>query len=259
MYGYRGGPCYRCLFPVPPPANTVVNCSDGGVLGPVVGVIGSLQAVETIKIIALDYMNKMIDQYPQMRDQINSLEVLSGRMLLYDGAFCTMRNIRLRPRNKQCAICGDEPSIKALINYRQFCSGEFHDHAPDATTSSNVPAVTAAEYSAVLASANVTRPHVLLDVREQVQYDICRLPNSLHIPLKQLEKQLSVLEQHISSLRSSSHSSTIPIYVLCRRGIFSAAATKILLSKALPDTEVYNIAGGLNAWKRDVDPAFAMY
>ncbi|CAG9825111.1 unnamed protein product [Phaedon cochleariae] len=109
VYNYQGGPCYRCLFPSPPPAFTVTNCGDGGVLGAVPGVIGVLQALETIKVIT------------------KSMDVLSGSFLIFDGSNCSFRKIKLRQRNPKCVVCGDEPTITSLIDYEQFCGSSAHD------------------------------------------------------------------------------------------------------------------------------------
>lgn len=108
VYGYKNGPCYRCLFPIPPPPETVTSCGDGGVLGVVPGTIGILQALEVIKII--------IGQ-----------PVLSGRMLLFDASDTTFRNFRLRNRDVKCKICSEEPEIRKLIDYEQFCGSKSHD------------------------------------------------------------------------------------------------------------------------------------
>jgi len=109
VYSYNNGPCYRCLFPVPPPPETVTNCGDGGVLGAVPGVIGVLQALETVKIL------------------LGHHGVLSKSMLLFDGSDCSFRKVRVRDRNPSCAVCGSEPSVTALIDYEQFCGSKAND------------------------------------------------------------------------------------------------------------------------------------
>jgi adenylyltransferase/sulfurtransferase len=109
VYHYKNGPCYRCLFPTPPPPHTVTNCGDGGVLGAVAGVVGVLQALETVKILT----------------EMDG--VLSGRLLLFDGSGTNFRNVKLRQRVAECAVCGDNPTITTPIDYEQFCGSKAHD------------------------------------------------------------------------------------------------------------------------------------
>eukprot|EP01133_Synstelium_polycarpum_P001525 gene1525-1781_t len=112
VYGYgENCPCYRCLFPQPPPQSAVTKCSDGGVLGPIVGVIGSLQALEAIKVLA----------------GFEVTNVLSSRLLIYDGRTCSFRTVRIRGRQADCAVCGDNRTIDKLIDYTQFCQSPYSD------------------------------------------------------------------------------------------------------------------------------------
>lgn len=105
VYNYKGGPCYRCLFPVPPPAYTVTNCSDGGVLGMVPGLIGQIQAIEIVKII------------------LQLGQVLSQKMVLFDALEMRFRNVKIRGRNPNCAACGDDPTVLDVskFDYDDFC------------------------------------------------------------------------------------------------------------------------------------------
>eukprot|EP00743_Colponemidia_sp_Colp-15_P006782 GILK01007313.1.p1 GENE.GILK01007313.1~~GILK01007313.1.p1 ORF type:complete len:404 (-),score=56.62 GILK01007313.1:117-1328(-) len=234
VYGYKGGPCYRCLFPSPPPAATVTNCDDGGVLGPVTGVIGSLQSLEVLKIAA------DVDS--------TTAGVLSQRLLLFDGRDCTFRNVKLRGRNKNCAVCGDEPTVTTLVDYHLFCSSR----QPSARTVDPKHEITVTEYAQILRDA---KDHILLDVRESIQFDICSLPNSISIPLANLSKQMDqVVEAAGFNEGVNTHKS---VYVVCRRGNDSKEALFKLLEHGF--TDVHHIEGGLQAWHHRVDPSFPLY
>jgi adenylyltransferase/sulfurtransferase len=160
VYGWRGGPCYRCLFPSPPPPASVTNCSEGGVLGVVPGVIGSLQALEALKI-------------------ASGMEPLySQQLLLFDALGGGFRTIRLRPRQPQCAVCGENPSITALIDYELFCGSRADDKEKRVDILDPELRVSPQEYSKVVSGG---KPHLMLDVREEVEYQICHLPHSRSI------------------------------------------------------------------------------
>jgi adenylyltransferase/sulfurtransferase len=157
IYNYKGSPCYRCLFPVPPPADTVTNCADGGVLGVIPGIIGSLQALEVVKIV--------IGQEP----------AYSGKMLLMDGLSGSFRTIKLRGKQDSCVVCGTSPTIvKILDDYPAFCGSPIQDKLPMIRLIPDKDRITVFQYQN-LKNEN----HLLLDVRESMQYDICSLPNSL--------------------------------------------------------------------------------
>ena len=156
VYNYRGGPCYRCLFPEPPPPGTVPSCAEGGVLGVLPGVIGSLQANEVIKVL------------------LEIGEVASGRLLVYDALSLSFDALRLH-RDPQCALCGDQPRITELIDYVHFCgAGE-----PDA----DIP-VTEIAPNELAARLNEV---CLVDVRALYERMICTIEPSLHIPLAELD------------------------------------------------------------------------
>ena len=152
VYGFGKGPCYRCLFPEPPPAETVTNCSDGGVLGVIPGIMGCLQALEVQKIL----MKKSEE------------EILSSRMLLFNGTKCTFRNVKLRSKLSKCKLCGDNPTIKDLIPYNISCENPVNNL-------SEKNRISVEEYKKILESKE---DHILIDVRVPVQYDICKLPNA---------------------------------------------------------------------------------
>jgi adenylyltransferase/sulfurtransferase len=162
VYNYKGGPCYRCIFPSPPPPQTVTNCSEGGVLGVVPGIIGSLQALEVLKI----------------SSKIG--ECHSQKLLLFDGLSGRFRSIQLRGRRHDCAVCGDNPTITELIDYPVFCGSCPDDKGLTVDVLEQKDRMTCEEYKALVDSGS---PHVLVDVREEVQYSICSLPHSINIPI----------------------------------------------------------------------------
>ncbi|XP_060524211.1 adenylyltransferase and sulfurtransferase MOCS3 isoform X2 [Cylas formicarius] len=170
VYNYKTGPCYRCIFPVPPPPRAVKSCGDGGVLGPVPGVIGILQALEALKII------------------VNSSGVLYGRLLLFDGSSGTFRNIKLRPRNVKCEICGDTPSIKKLIDYEEFCGAAAHDKVTNIDILSEEQNINVKDFSKLVG------PSFILDVRANLEYEMCKIPRTLNIPLSELENTMGIIK-----------------------------------------------------------------
>lgn len=229
VYNYKGGPCYRCLFPKPPPPETVTRCSDGGVLGAVPGVIGCLQALEAVKLVT------------------GKGNPLSGRLLLYSAMDAQFRTVKLRSRNAACVVCGDAPSITELIDYEQFCRSSAHDRHEDR----KIDILGEERHISCEAYSQLARdgaPHLLLDVRSEEEFAICSLPNSLHIPLRQLSERVdTVVGQAAQS----------PVYVVCRRGNDSQRAVSLLGERGFVGAK--NIQGGLLEWARTIDPAFPIY
>lgn len=247
VYHYDGGPCYRCLFPQPPPAETVTSCADGGVLGVVTGVLGCLQALEVLKIAA-----GMGPSY-------------SGSLLLFDALGGHFRCIRLRSRRPDCAACGERPTVTDLQDYEAFCGSSATDKCRSLRLLSPEERVSVSDYKRLLDSGS---PHLLLDVRPQVEVDICRLPHALHIPLKHLErrdgKSLKLLGEAIQEGRQGAQEgAALPIYVICKLGNDSQKAVKILQSlTAIPELgslAVQDVVGGLMAWAAKVDETFPQY
>ncbi|KAG0047337.1 Molybdenum cofactor synthesis protein 3 [Gryganskiella cystojenkinii] len=232
IYNYRGGPCYRCLFPTPPPSETVTNCSDGGVLGVVPGIVGCLQALEAIKI-----ATKMNVEDPPT-------------MTLFSANSSTMfRTIKLRKRKPECIMCGDAPTITRLIDYVKFCGSSATDKTPDLFLIPFQERLTVEGYKQILETHT---PHLLLDVREKVQFDICSLPSSLNIPLKALPQSIEQVKEHLQG-RSE------PIYIVCRRGNDSQPAVKILQEQGITTGDIRDIVGGLEKWANRIDPEFPKY
>ena len=249
VYGFNGGPCYRCLFPQPPPASTVVNCSDGGVIGCLVGVLGSMQAMEAVKV--------LLYQDCQRRGAGTShLEIMSQRMLLYHGFLNTFRKIRLRGRREDCAVCGDAPSITpSLIDYEVFCGSKACDKSKPVQLLSREKRIECHEYAEVVKNGE---PHILLDVREKLQFDICSLDNSLHIPLEELPNSIGTVVEEIERVKMECGVETHPaLFVICRRGNRSQYAVNILEDHGIRQAK--DIIGGLTTWSLTIDPEFPMY
>ncbi|KAI9143377.1 molybdenum cofactor synthesis 3 [Paraphysoderma sedebokerense] len=249
VYNFQNGPCYRCLFPVPPPAEGVTNCNDGGVLGPIVGVIGSMQALEAIKIVAMNQCTSYVQ-----------------RMLLFDGLNGTIRNIKLRPKQLNCCVCGENPTIKELIDYVQFCGSSAVDKSPPLQLLPPTQRISVSEYSHIRSTLT---PHILLDVREQVQFGICSIEGSINIPLKDfirnVDQSIEKMKQHLPSNNHKEGSDEIgipPVYIFCRRGNDSQIAVKKLLESQdgkFKFSIVKDVIGGLDEWSKIVDQNFPVY
>ncbi|ORC91765.1 putative ubiquitin activating enzyme [Trypanosoma theileri] len=223
VYGYGDGPCYRCLFPVPPPVAAVGSCNDTGVMGPVPGCIGCLQALETLKILA------------------GAGEVLAGRMLLFDGLRANMRVVQLRRRRENCIACGKkEENNKTLLELA--AERPEYDLVSCGLTAAiqaklpNEARITPREFYAKLRSVKFSAPDSLvLDVRTKEQYDMAHLPGALSLPLLQLQKWhrdgvlrdawMQFVQEH-----SVGNVDCKNVYVVCRRGVSSVAAVQILLT-----------------------------
>lgn len=234
VYNYGvSGPCYRCLFPVPPSPETVTNCGDGGVLGAVTGVIGALQALEAIKV-AL---------------KCSSSEVLCGRLLLFNGCNCTYRNIRLRGKRADCHVCSSTPVITDLVDYEQFCGMGASDKNVHLNLLPQENRLTVQEYRDKIEN----EPHILIDVRQHAEFEICHLPKSENVPLK------NILDDSFSNTRKESLSVLkTPIVFLCRRGNDSQIAVQHLL-RTFPELSIFDIKGGLYSWHFNVDKNFPIY
>ena len=206
-----GGPCYRCLYPEPPPPGTVPNCAEGGVLGVLPGVIGLIQATETVKAI------------------LGIGEPLVGRLMLYDALAMTFQEVRIR-RDPQCPICGDEPTISHLIDYEQFCGVAA---VPTGLSDLNAEELSAEELKLMMANRE---RFVLIDVREPHEHAISQIDGSILIPLGELESRIDGLNKHDRTV------------VHCQSGVRSAKACAILKSAGFED--VINLRGGIAAWLR---------
>lgn len=247
VYHHGGGPCYRCVFPQPPPADTVTSCADGGVLGAVTGVLGCLQALEVLKIAA-----GLGPSY-------------SGSLLLFDALRGRFRAIQLRGRRPDCAACGERPTVTGLQDYEAFCGSSATDQCRSLQLLSPEERISVTDYKRLMDSGS---PHLLLDVRPQVEVDICGLPHALHIPLKRLEQRdagsLKLLGEAIQKGKQGTQGGVaLPIYVICKLGNDSQKAVKILQSltavQELDSSAVQDVVGGLMAWAAKIDGTFPQY
>ncbi|XP_071560552.1 adenylyltransferase and sulfurtransferase MOCS3 [Temnothorax nylanderi] len=240
VFNYKNGPCYRCIFPKPPPPETVTNCGDGGVLGAAVGTIGVLQALETLKII------------------LDMPDVISGRLLLFDGMETKFHNVRLRPKMTDCAICGEHRVIHELIDYEKFCGAKANDKDPNLNLLRKEERISVEEYNQIVKIDS--KPHILIDVRSPEEYQICHLQNSINIPLPQLSKDnnLQLINDNIKKAQEEHHS--VDLYLLCRRGNDSQKAAQYLKKMFTEDTlKIRDIIGGIHAWSNKIDPKFPKY
>src|SRR3989442_4096014 len=221
VFAYQGGPCYRCLYPEPPPPGLVPSCAEGGVLGILPGTIGLIQATETVKLI------------------LGIGEPLVGRLLLYDALGMRFRELKLR-KNPDCPICSDHRTITELIDYNQFCGIPAHEPAP-------ATGVAEGEIDPVEVKAKIDRgdPFVLIDVREPHEYQIAKIPYARLIPLGELPNRVNELN------------SADEIVAHCKSGMRSAKAVEFL--KQAGFKKVKNMKGGILAWSDKVDPTVPKY
>lgn len=221
VFGTDGGPCYRCLFREPPPPGLVPNCAEGGVLGVLPGIIGSLQALETLKLI------------------LGAGDGLVGRLLIFDALGMQWREMALR-RNPDCPVCGDHPTQTGLIDYEAFC-GVAADGTPVADASG--PAVDEVDPAGVAALLAAPPAPLLLDVREPWEWAVGSLEDrgALHVPLGDLGARVGEVPRDR------------PVVVYCRAGVRSLKGARILLDAGF--TDVRSMRGGLAAWADEVDPS----
>ncbi|XP_053317234.1 adenylyltransferase and sulfurtransferase MOCS3 isoform X1 [Spea bombifrons] len=245
VYNHQGGPCYRCLFPTPPPPETVTNCADGGVLGIVPGIIGCMQALEVLKIAA-----GMPSSY-------------SGTMLLYDALDGQFRNIKIRAKKLDCGVCGINSETLILEDYETFCGSSISDKCRMLSLLPNEERLTVQDYKKFLDDGV---PHVLIDVRPQVEVDICHLPHSTNISLTHLEQKnelwIHYLSTKLAEIKCIENQTAKTVVVICKHGNDSQKAVKVL--KELSGKEVdliiaKDVQGGLMAWAKKIDPTFPQY
>src|SRR5512140_1017164 len=217
----KEGPCYRCLFPEPPPPGLVPSCAEGGVLGVLPGTIGTLQATEAIKVL------------------LGIGEPLIGKLLLYNALDMSFDFVTLK-KNPKCRVCGPNADIKELIDYEEFCGVPGHD-AETGSAGADWD-IDAAQLAARLGGGQAP---LLLDVREPHELAISALPGALNIPLGTLAARLSELD------------SAKEMVVFCKAGTRSARALELLASAGFK--RVKNLKGGINAWAKEVDPELPVY
>lgn len=215
---HLGAPCYRCMSPQPPKPGLVPSCAEGGVLGVLPGLVGTMQATEAIKLIT------------------GIGEPLLGRLLHVDTLNMKFRTFNLR-RDPECPVCSDKPTITSPVDYEAFCGMKT-----PSMTDSPLQEMTVSELKALM---NEQADLYLLDVREPFEREIAMIAGSVSIPLSELETRLSELPRHRK------------IAIHCKVGGRSARAVGML--RAAGFTDVWNVAGGIEAWSKEIDSAIAVY
>ncbi|CAN5632639.1 molybdopterin-synthase adenylyltransferase MoeB [soil metagenome] len=213
------GPCYRCLYPEPPPPGLVPSCAEGGVLGILPGAIGVVQATETVKLI------------------LGAGDSLVGRLMLYDALGMSFREMKLR-KDPDCPVCGENPTVTELIDYEEFCG---IPQAAAAEEENGVPEITVSELKSKMKNGSNT---YVLDVREPHEYEVANIGVPL-IPLGELPDRMSELNQNDE------------IAVHCKTGGRSAKAVKLLQDAGFAN--VYNVKGGITAWSEEIDARVPKY
>jgi sulfur-carrier protein adenylyltransferase/sulfurtransferase len=241
VFDARQGPCYRCLFPEPPPPGLVPSCAEGGVLGVLPGTIGTLQATEALKVL------------------LGIGEPMIGRLLLYNALDMSFDFVKLK-KNPKCRVCGPNADIKELMDYEEFCGvpGRGHEEEGSAGVGWDITATELAELLRTERSRSAGAEYkpssfgyaqdvnlVLLDVREPHELEISALPTAVNIPLGQLAGRLTELN------------SAEEMVIFCKAGTRSARALELLVSAGFK--KVKNLKGGINAWAKDVDESLPIY
>ncbi|MBW4418519.1 MAG: molybdopterin-synthase adenylyltransferase MoeB [Myxacorys californica WJT36-NPBG1] len=223
VFNYEGGPNYRDLYPEPPPPGLVPSCAEGGVLGVLCGIIGTIQATEAIKII------------------LGAGNTLSGRLLLYNALEMKFRELKLRPNPER-------PVIEKLIDYEEFC-GIPQAKAAEEQERKNVQEMSATELKQLIDSGAIGSEYVLLDVRNPNEVEIAKIPGSVLVPLPDIENGSGVekVKELLNGHKLIAH---------CKMGGRSAKALAILKEAGIEGT---NVTGGITAWSRDVDPSVPEY
>ncbi|CAI4227753.1 unnamed protein product [Auanema sp. JU1783] len=234
VYHYgKEGPCYRCLYPCPPDASLVTNCSEGGVLGPVVGIIGCMQALEVIKI-------------------ASGLEPsYSGKLFLFSGLQGQTRAVNIRKRSPACAVCGDAPTVTELIDYNVFCGASADDKAPSLNILLDDERVSVHDYNELRKNC---KP-LLIDTRPTNEFDIANLPEAKNLTLNLLKKYSADEIRQVLGLEEGNKSH---IYVICHRGNDSQLGVELLRDKMKPNP-VQDVRGGYDSWAKLIDVNFPTY
>jgi adenylyltransferase/sulfurtransferase len=226
VFATKDGPCYRCLYPEPPPPGLVPSCAEGGVLGILPGLLGVIQATETIKLI------------------LGVGEPLIGRLLLVDALGMSFRTLKLR-KNPDCPVCGTHPTVTKLIDYDQFCGiSPVKPEEAAATVKDGIPQMTVSELKR---KRDAGEKFFLLDVREPYEYEISKIAGSTLVPLGDVPSKLGELAKHKDE----------EVVIHCRSGARSQTAALQLRDAGFKN--VSNVAGGINAWATEIDPSLPTY
>ncbi len=279
--------CFRCLFPEPSNAEQCRTCANAGVLGPVPGLIGCFQAIETLKVILMTSCSSQ------------SVDCLIGRQIFVDAATAHCYDFDLPPRNIHCTVCGETPTItsmkdvkqllseyqRCLISAQQSYSGELNQSAQLSMTEYSQQYFT--KHDDTTGIRRVAMQHIIIDVRSKHQFSLtsfdfanlmkfsslstalaffessdCNFDTSvlINIPLEDLKSNESIMQSFsaLHSKLSGSKISPVQIMIVCRRGVDSLVATRYLIQNGFP-SNIFNLTGGLTSWKSDVDNTFPMY
>jgi adenylyltransferase/sulfurtransferase len=218
IFNYNKGPCYRCLYSSPPPPELVPSCAEGGVLGVLPGIIGTLQANEVLKII-LDIGDLMVN-----------------RFLLFDALTMEFNELKIT-KDENCVICGTNPSITKLIDYKQFCGIQNDDYKQE-----NFNEITVQELNNLFSNGQIP---TVLDVRENHEVDIAKIDKTLHIPMKEVMNRMTELNKNNE------------IIVLCKSGKRSTEICQLLINNNF--NNVKNLKGGIIAWSKEIDSSIPVY
>ncbi|HEU5457758.1 MAG TPA: molybdopterin-synthase adenylyltransferase MoeB [Terracidiphilus sp.] len=221
VFATKGGPCYRCIYPEPPPPGMVPSCAEGGVLGILPGLVGVIQATEAIKLI------------------LGKGETLAGRLLLVDALGMQFRELKLK-RNPDCPVCGNRPTVRELVDYEQFC-GVMPENQKENGLQNGIPQMSVKELKA---RRDAGEDVFVLDVREPHEYQMANLGGVL-MPMNDVPKRLAELDRECE------------IVVQCRTGGRSQRVAEFLQQAGY--AKVKNLAGGIQAWAVEIDPSITTY
>jgi len=216
------GACYRCLYPEPPPPGLVPSCAEGGVLGVLPGIVGAIQANETIKLI------------------LGAADVLVNRLLLFDAWQMKFREFKLR-KDPNCPVCGKQPTVTSLIDYEEFCG--LRDQPQQRAAEAKLEQITATELNARRLRGERLQ---IIDVREPHEFEIARIPGTKLIPLGHVVTRMNEIDDSVDTV------------VHCKAGVRSAKAIETL-KRAGFQGRLINLKGGITAWSEEVDPRVAKY
>ena len=243
VFGHSEGPCYRCMFPEPPPPGLVPSCAEGGVLGILPGTIGTMQATEAIKLI------------------LGIGEPLVGRMLLYDALEMSFTKIKVR-KNPNCPVCGVPHEQIELIDYEQFCGMPAHDRSGFSTPVTNVNGIQTIDVRQLKARRDKEADLVVLDVRDPHEFAIASLENTLRITKGDIQSAKDAVLAG-RAVWEDTVLAQIPrdreVVVLCRSGKRSADSINFLAEIGYDREKLINVEGGILAWAKDIDPSLPSY
>lgn len=235
VYNFADGPCYRCLFPLPPPPETMTNCSDGGVLGMVPGLIGQIQALEVVKIIL----------------GFGKENVLSERMVIFEGLTMKFRNVRIRGKNQACIACSDS---KTITDVAQFDYSDFCQMNCDVVGSIRLPeqnTISIEAFAEIYKDTEQMKNKCLVDVRNEVQFGITHLDQAVNIPFKKAVRDSAIIGEVAAKHEK--------VYIMCRRGVDSKDLTDKLIKGDDALSNVVNVEGGISGWSKSIDSSIPYY